>query len=64
MVYSLYEHLLWIVYMAGCIGGGYNIGNIIGGLVTKTDVPMRRVLNAITGAIVAVITTYIHSKYY
>lgn len=64
MIYSLYERLLWIVYMTGCIGGGYNAGVIIGGLVTKTDVPMRKVLNAIAGAIVVVVTTYIHSKYY
>lgn len=64
MIYSLYEFLLWIAYMAGCIGGVYNGFDAIEGLVTKTDVPMRSVLNTIAGGVIVVLTTYIHSKYY
>lgn len=64
MIYTLYEFLLWIAYMAGCISVVYNGFDVIEGLVTKTDVPMRSVLNAIASGVMVVLTTYIHSKYY
>lgn len=64
MIYSLYERLLWIAYMAGCISVAYNGFDVIEGFITKTDVSMRSVLNAIAGSVMVVLTTYIHSKYY